>query len=276
MVRRIPSLLGRATGAMVVASVLVVLSACAPQGGTAGSPSPSTTGPPVLEGSFEVEDGRSLALKCSGEGAPTAIYDAGTGSSGIEALRGALPVKALASSTRVCTYDRAGTGASDPAPDRVRTVDDLVDDLHALLAAADIAPPYILVGSSGGGFDIYHYAGRHPDDVAGLVMDDVPSPQAAIPASDVPAWDAPDNPEHMDYVLFERQLAVDRLPIPAIPVTVLWATHGQSATQADQDLWLEGSSDPQSIAVESGHDIMHGDPGAVADAIEQMLASIRG
>jgi pimeloyl-ACP methyl ester carboxylesterase len=230
----------------------------------------------VLEGSFEVEDGRSLALKCSGEGAPTVIYDAGTGSSGIEALRGALPVKALASSTRVCTYDRAGTGASDPAPDRVRTVDDLVDDLHALLAAANVAPPYVLVGSSGGGFDVFHYAGRHPDEVVGLVMDDVPSPQAAIPASDVPAWDAPDNPEHMDYVLFEHQLAVDRLPIPAIPVTVLWATHGQSATQADQDLWLEGSSDPQSIAVESGHDIMHGDPGAVADAIEQMLASIRG
>ncbi len=132
----------------------------------------------------------------------------------------------------------------------------------------------MLVGSSGGGFDVYHYAGRHPDEVVGLVMDDVPSPQADIPADEVGAWS--DNAEHMDYVLFEHQLAVDRLPIPAIPVTVLWATNGQSATQDDQDLWLEGSSDPVSIAVESGHDIMHGNPGAVADAIADMIASIRG
>ncbi|WP_344061533.1 hypothetical protein [Microbacterium pumilum] len=131
-------------------------------------------------------------------------------------------------------------------------------------------------GRPAAGFDVYHYAGRHPDEVVGLVMDDVPSPQADIPASKVPPWDSPDNQEHMDYVLIEHQLAVDRLPIPAIPLTVLWATNGQSATQDDQDLWLEGSSDPQTVAVESGHDIVHGNPAAVADAIAGMLASMRG
>ena len=265
--------------AFALACGALALSACAPaadaaRGSASASPSASPT-IAVLDGDFDVEAGRSLALTCWGEGEPTVVYDAGTGIGGIAPLSQAMPVKALSATTRVCAYDRAGTGASDPAPDHPRTVDDLVSDLHALLAAADIAPPYILVGSSGGGFDIYHYAGRHPDEVVGLVMDDVPSPQAAIPAYDVPAWE-PDNPEHMDYVLFEHQLAVDRLPIPAIPVTVLWATHGQSATQDDQDLWLEGSSDPSPSRCESGHDIMHGNPGAVADAIEQMLASIRG
>jgi pimeloyl-ACP methyl ester carboxylesterase len=260
----------------MLAAAAIGLVACAPADSAApnaASPSPSVSG---IEGRFEVEDGRSLALKCSGEGEPTVVYDAGTGSGGIEALRQAMQVKELSAVTRVCAYDRAGTGTSDPAPDHPRTVDDLVDDLHALLDAAEIAPPYLLVGSSGGGFDVYHYAGRHPDEVAGLVMDDVPAPQAAIPPSEVPAWDSPDNPEHMDYVLFEHQLAVDRLPIPAIPVTVLWATRGQSATQDDQDLWLEGSSNPQSVAVESTHDIMHGSPGAVADAISEMLTFLRG
>ena len=269
-------------GALALSACALNACAATPRGeagSSDSSPSPRSTPTPsigVIEDDFDIGDGRSLALKCWGEGEPTVVYDAGTGTGGIEALRQALPVKALASSTRVCTYDRAGTGTSHPAPDRARTVDDIVDDLHALLAAAEIPPPYLLVGSSGGGFDVYHYAGRHPEDVVGLVMDDVPSPQAAIPASEVPPWDSPDNPEHMDYVLFEHQLAVDRLPIPAIPVTVLWATHGQSATQDDQDLWLEGSSDPQSIAVESGHDIVHGNPEAVADAIAEMLAAIRG
>ena len=70
--------------------------------------------------------------------------------------------------------------------------------------------------------------------------------------------------------------AVDRLPIPAIPVTVLWATHGQSATQDDQALWLEGSSLPLSIAVESVHTVMNGNPNAVADAISDMLAALQG
>lgn len=264
------------TVAVALAFAALSLASCAP--GTVGEAGPTPTTTPsmkVIDDRFEVEDGRSLALVCWGEGEPTVIYDAGTGSGGKGALAQAGPVKELAATTRVCTYDRAGTGTSDPAPERPRTVDDIVDDLHALLAEADIAPPYLLVGSSGGGFDVYHYAGRHPDEVVGLVMDDVPSPQADMPADAVPAWDSAENPERMDYVLFEHQAAVDRLPIPAIPVTVLWATNGQSATQEDQDLWLEGSSDPVSIAVQSGHDILHFNPGAVADAIADMLASLR-
>jgi pimeloyl-ACP methyl ester carboxylesterase len=265
----------RTTLVVAVAVAALSLTSCVAEAPREASPAPSPTPTlQMIDDSFEVEDGRSLALVCEGEGEPTVIYDAGTGSGGIGALYQADPVEALSETTRVCAYDRAGTGVSDPAPDGPRTVDDIVDDLHALLAAADITPPYVLVGSSGGGFDVYHYAGRHPEEVVGLVMDDVPSPQADMSADDVGVWS--DNAEHMDYVLFEHQLAMDRLPIPPIPVTVLWATNGQSATQDDQDLWLEGSSAPLSIAVESGHDIMHGNPGAVADAIAEMIASIRG
>lgn len=265
----------RTTLVVAVAVAALSLTSCVAEAPREASPAPSPTPTlQMIDDSFEVEDGRSLALVCEGEGEPTVIYDAGTGSGGIGALYQADPVEALSETTRVCAYDRAGTGVSDPAPDRPRTVDDIVDDLHALLAAADITPPYVLVGSSGGGFDVYHYAGRHPEEVVGLVMDDVPSPQADMSADDVGVWS--DNAEHMDYVLFEHQLAMDRLPIPPIPVTVLWATNGQSATQDDQDLWLEGSSAPLSIAVESGHDIMHGNPRAVADAIAEMIASIRG
>jgi pimeloyl-ACP methyl ester carboxylesterase len=76
-------------------------------------------------------------------------------------------------------------------------LDDAVDDLHQLLVAAKVARPYILVGSSGGGFNVYQHAGRHPNEVAGLVMLDVPRGQAKMSAEDVKAlaWDAPGNPE---------------------------------------------------------------------------------
>lgn len=269
-------LLNRIAGGFLPLALIAGLVSCAPAGTATQVRDSSST--PTIEGfadRFDIGDGRSLALACWGEGTPTVIYDAGTGAGGIGVLTHAAAVRALGEQTRVCTYDRAGVGTSDPAPDRPRTVDDIVDDLHALLAEADVVPPYLLVGSSGGGFDVYHYAGRYPAEVVGLVMDDVPAPQAAIPPSEVPAWDSDENPEHMDYELFEHQLAVDRLPILPIPVTVLWATKGQSATQDDQSIWLEGSSHPVSIAVESGHDIMHFNPTAVADAIADMLAELQ-
>ena len=137
----------------------------------------------------------------------------------------------MALTTQVCSYDRAGLGESDPAPNHKRVLDDAVRDLHQLLMAAKLTGPYILVGSSGGGFNIYQHAGRHPKEVAGLVMLDVPAGQAKMSAEDVKAlrWDAPDNPEHMDYVAIERQMALHRLPIPAIPVTVITADAGQYA-----------------------------------------------
>lgn len=62
---------------------------------------------------------------------------------------------------------------------------------------------------AGGGFDVYHHAGRYPDEVVGLVLLDVPAGQD-IPTGEVPAWDSPENPEHMDYVAVERFMALQR------------------------------------------------------------------
>ncbi len=234
---------------MLVAVLALV--GCAPTDVIPETAEPSTTPPSsvaTVDGSFEVEAGRSLALACVGEGSPTVIYDAGTGTSGIATLSRAsqvsAEVQALSSRTRVCSFDRAGIGQSDPAPNRARTVDDLVEDLHALLAEAGVPGPYLLVGSSGRGGNVYHYAGRYPGGGGWASSWTMYRPRrpTCLPL-EVPALDSPDNPEHIHHVLWEHQLAVDRLPIPLIPVTVLWATNGQSETQAEQALWLEGSSD---------------------------------
>ncbi len=83
---------------------------------------------------------------------------------------------------RACTYDRAGLGWSDPAKS-ARTVSTIVDELHALLETAQIAPPYILVGHSYGGMLVRAYAARYPGNVAGLVLVDPLSPGEWLNAS---------------------------------------------------------------------------------------------
>jgi pimeloyl-ACP methyl ester carboxylesterase len=267
--------LSQSRAAIASALVVLAIAGCGSDDTPEAAPSTSDQSTPSIDDRFDVDsDGRQLALRCWGDGSPTLVFDAGSGASGIGEFATSPIVSSLAERTRVCTYDRAGLGASDPAPAHKRGLDDAVDDLHALLDAAEVEGPYVLVGSSGGGFNVYHYAGKHPDDVVGLVMLDVPAGQANIPPSAVPAWDSSDNPEHMDYGAVERQMATDRLPIPEIPVSVVHATGGQSASAEEQRVWLEGSSDPVLVELDGGHVIYADDPEGVRSAVEELLDSV--
>ncbi len=76
----------------------------------------------------------------------------------------------------MCSYDRAGLGWSDSSADP-RDAQHMVHELHALLEAAHIAPPYVLAGHSLGGLLILAYTRRYPDEVAGLVFLDSSHPQ---------------------------------------------------------------------------------------------------
>jgi len=82
----------------------------------------------------------------------------------------------IAAHARVCAFDRASYGFSDPAG-RPQIVDDVVEDLHKALAAASLPRPYVLVGHSLGGLEARVYAGRWPEEVGGLVLIDT-SPAA--------------------------------------------------------------------------------------------------
>jgi pimeloyl-ACP methyl ester carboxylesterase len=231
---------------------------------------------PSVDGRFPVGDeGRLLALRCWGSGTPTVVY--GGGESGIREWSDSAITRGLVSRTRVCLYDRAGTGLSDPAPNRKRLIDDVVRDLQNLLTAARVTPPYLLVGQSGGGFNAYHYAGRYPGEVAALVLLDTPAGHATWSAADVAelAWDNPGNHEHVDYIAAERQMALHRLPIRPIPVTVVTASDGQSAEHPDeQRVWLKGSSHPVQVVLDGGHNIDHDDPACVLAEIEKVLALV--
>jgi pimeloyl-ACP methyl ester carboxylesterase len=112
--------------------------------------------------------GYKLHITCAGEGSPTVILDAvGGGSS----TQWALVQPEIAATTRVCAYDRAGFGWSELGPEP-RDAHQQVRELHTLLANADVAGPYVLVGHSYGGRVARVYAGQHLDEVAGLVLVD--------------------------------------------------------------------------------------------------------
>jgi len=117
--------------------------------------------------------GPRLHLHGMGDSGPSVILDAGIGAS---SLSWSLVQESTARFARVYAYDRAGYGWSDP-PRRSsgpRTASRLAEELRALLRAADVPGPYILVGHSFGGYVARLYAERWPVEVAGLVMLDSP------------------------------------------------------------------------------------------------------
>lgn len=127
-----------------------------------------------------VAPGRTLNLRCSGSGPRVVLLEAGANADSAVWFR-VQPL--LAGKRRVCAYDRAGYGFSDERP-TPRSVQADVDDLHALVKAAKLQTPLVLVGHSRGSNIVRRYAQQHPDDVAGLVLVDPPEQgaDAQLPA----------------------------------------------------------------------------------------------
>jgi pimeloyl-ACP methyl ester carboxylesterase len=237
--------------------------------------------------------GRALFLSCTGTGAPTVVLEAGGGNSA-ETWAGVQPQ--VTRFTRVCSYDRAGLGQSDPAPAGVRTVQDSVDDLHALLAAAGISDPIVLAGHSLGGLIVRLYASQYPADVVGVVLVDGMPPD--LPASGLALLPAaertetftimrglhPQDPEHLDIIA--SGVWVMAHPPALVPSVVLAAGfHGAAGAPPDpvfEDLWAELQReqarvlDARFIAVpEADHFLQHDRPELVVQAIRQVVEAVR-
>lgn len=112
--------------------------------------------------------GYRLMLNCTGSGSPTVILESGWSDVSIE-WRTVQPE--IAKFSRVCSYDRAGYGGSDPGP-MPRTSLQIGTELHTLLRKAGEMPPYVLVGSSFGGYNVRVFNGLYPDEVIGIVLAD--------------------------------------------------------------------------------------------------------
>jgi len=128
-----------------------------------------------------LDDGRAVNLRCRGRGTPTVLLEAGWGATS-QAWEKVQP--ALARTTRVCAYDRAGYGFSAPGP-LPRDGASIVRDLGQALAKAGEHGPYIAVGHSAGALYGRLFAARMPKDVVGLVLlDPTVEQRAAQPSGD--------------------------------------------------------------------------------------------
>ena len=219
----------------IVTTTLALLTSAAP-----ALTQDADAGPPL--GRMVDVDGRSLHLNCSGSAAPTVVIEAGASSFTIDF---ALVQPEVARTTRVCSYDRAGSGWSEVRPD-VETPNRVVRDLRALLDAAAEKGPFVMVGASRGGLYVRLFQAEYPADVAGLVLVDpavedqlftmyqgkpVPivsltadeyrslQPQGAVPtAVRQPQTGAPFDRLPRD--LYARRVALDRRTIARMPATV--------------------------------------------------------
>lgn len=247
--------------------------------------------------------GRFQNLVDQGSGAVTVVLEGGLG----DDHQLWQPVQqAVARFSRVVSYDRAGLGLSDPVA-TPRTPAQIAAELHALLQAARIPPPYVLVGHEAGGLYVRSFAARYPDEVAGLVL-----VEAAHEAQDT-RWKALAAPSSWDDYL-RRQAAFYALapaPVqaefqafrqvmeqgyldgvtewPDVPTVVLsalrtvaeprWAGEtlaGQEARIALHRAWVEGR--PQSIhrTIPASGGYLHQEaPGQVVEAIRQVLRTIQ-
>lgn len=113
-------------------------------------------------------NGTQYHLNCIGSGSPTVVLEAGLGESSLSWT----PVHAkLAKILRVCAYDRAGLGWSDPIEAPMQPVE-VAANLRLLLRNADISPPFVLIGHSRGGIFVRSFYHRYPDETAAIVLVD--------------------------------------------------------------------------------------------------------
>jgi pimeloyl-ACP methyl ester carboxylesterase len=302
--------IGRLVGATVIA---IVAGACA--GASAPSASPAATAAASAAGGDLVADidigGRTLSVACLGPvdtGRPTVIFESGLG--GDRFVWGDV-LTGLMATDRGCSYDRAGLGASQPGP-KPRTTDDQVDDLHAMLQAAGVEPPYVFVAHSSGGWNAMVYAGRYPDEVAGAVMVDVRPPAASerwLAALPPESSTEPDvlhqaraeltdfeedptlNPEGLD--LMESAVQAKAAPgFGDAPLVVLTAgdrvanTEGLPGDLAAtfDEIWMDlqtglvelSTSGRQEIVPDATHDMPFEQPGVIVDAIRDVLGKAVG
>jgi pimeloyl-ACP methyl ester carboxylesterase len=226
--------------------------------------------------------GFELAYECHGQGAPTVILEAGLGASGIDAFFDFW--EHVAATTRVCLYDRAGVGFSDPRPKSEHVTAGLMaDELHRLLAAIDVPPPYVLAGHSYGGMAVRMFAARYPDEVAGMVLIEASSEPEVPIYERLHAGPWIDDTDRIDIHATVRQLhaAADVGDIPLIVVTAEnisdeWlATTPALASKAQARLADLSTDAFQVVAPGSGHFVYTDDPDVVATAIQAVVEAAR-
>ncbi|MCZ4500945.1 MAG: alpha/beta hydrolase fold protein [Marmoricola sp.] len=83
---------------------------------------------------------------------------------------------------QVVAVEGFGYGYSDMSA-RPRTVENIAEEVHEVLAKLDIRAPYTLVGHSIAGFSTLYYANKYPGEVSAVIGIDPTVPASKAPAS---------------------------------------------------------------------------------------------
>jgi pimeloyl-ACP methyl ester carboxylesterase len=269
---------------IVVLVTLIVTISC----GTTPSPQPST-----VTTSIKVTVGsQRIAVRCVGAqtSRPTIVLMHGNGGSGFELIE-----PHLRTLSRVCVYDRPGTGDS-PAPAKLpRSITEVVAEAHGVLAAAAIRAPVFLIGASYGGVVAFMYAQAYPDDVAGFVVINPPPPYDAWIAEakkvetpeEVAKFEEPDyrgeNPEQIDDRANSTMLTI---ALPArMPYALMFdedcdgnvafcAKIFEPNRKLDERLTHVGDGGRFIAVPGAGHQIEATRPQAVIDAVDEVWRAI--
>jgi pimeloyl-ACP methyl ester carboxylesterase len=126
--------------------------------------------------------GHKLHISCTGTGSPTVVLEPGLGE--VSPMMSAWIAPDVATTARVCVYDRAGRGWSESSGGP-QNGEQVATDLHTLLRNAGETGPFVLAGHSAGGIYVLNFAKLFPQDVAGLVLLDSMSPQQY---QRIPSW----------------------------------------------------------------------------------------
>jgi pimeloyl-ACP methyl ester carboxylesterase len=264
--------------------------AAAPTQASQSDTSSGETGPDAaeLDRVVNIDGGRGLYVRCTGKGSPTVVMEGGDGDTSDSYF---FAEEEVAQQTRTCVYDRANLGQSDPAPGP-RGLDELVGDLEGLLKAAEIPGPYVLVGTSGGGYITAGYAVEHPDEVAGMVFVDTAAPFENPPQPIVKETDPshPANVEKRDYLQVEKDAWAARKPIGDVPIRVISVRFAKADIAASpfaseqalmrenverQKGWLVLSPSAEQIVANTSHAVEEDDPELVTDAILDVVKEAR-
>ena len=244
-------MLGKRQAVLLVTLVVLALSACG--GGSRETGTPANSTPKVIEGRYDVGYYK-LYMRCEGSGSPTVVYlhrfvDQPPGG----AIHAGEVPSMLRDEHRICVYDRADVGRSDEVPG-LRTGESSVRDLHRLLEAAGIEPPYVLLAPSFGGLIAYAYAATYRDEVVGMVLID-----AAFPGEWKleHLWPKEERLKNDDWSVYEEKIdqpavykyALYAVKQPDIPVTFLLETPTSEAWEGPP-AWEEAVVDKRVEYVE--------------------------
>ena len=280
-------------------------------------------------GLVDIGSGRKMYLECQGTGTPTVVLVPGlVAAADIWSYVMDTPTTFKPSNsavypevgrfTRVCSYDRPGTASASANGDTFTTSTSVpqpttplndVADLHALLTAAKVPGPYVLVGWSAGGPIVRIYASTYPHDVVGLVLVDAQSEflQTALTPAEFAVFlklqqndDEKRIAQWKDVERINTVTAFDQIraapPVPAMPVVVLSGdTFDPNAFRArlpdmpanyPEVFWRAQLAAQDSMAklfpgakhitnTNSGHNILNEQPMLVINAIRDVVEKVR-